>query len=646
MKSKRLVLGSWAIYFILLLSLYFVEMIFMNKDFAVRYMEITHLVPFFISILAFTIWFFYYEKKHNKENLNFIFAGIISALFIMFTVVILVLPESKEFTLLNDVGGRTPSSPTFIFNLTIEDKLYYIFMTFISCLMSYLYIVVLPKKYYFTRIINIAYYLALTFMAVVIIYSYIAEWEIYIHFFNDFIAKGVTGFPVPRSFFLNRNNLGFVYLAMICFTLLVHHQHPKWWYYVIATYLLLNSLPCLSKTNFALSVFIMLAYFVGRFFATFKEHKKRNIIAGSIITVIVVVITVFSIISFYLRNEFFEFIKRVIVTTFNFNDSHFSTFTGRTYLWEMVIDILNQTSWVVGAGHGVFNNLLLEYCKNYWGEGATTMPHNGFMQLLGEGGIIYLVAFFAFIGYVVYNLIKIQKAHKGLAVFEWPMLVTILAHMLFESATPAVFAIPTVDSMIFVLLFALPVLNTRYKDTHKEVLEDIVVESEVVKYRNLRENPFAKANSVLFFLTPLLAIVLGTFYAFFGFNVPLWYIVLMLGALFIYIFIPYLFNTHEHFKDYIKNSLGKSLLVALGLSLYFFLFTLWSKDDKSALLFIGFSGGMLYISMLTYIPKLNDLGEFLFVVLDNFNTLLIRAYSPFIKRELEHRKTQKAALSN
>lgn len=645
MKSRRLVLGSWAIYFILLFCFYFIEMIFMNKDMSVRFMDLTHLVPFFIGILLLATLFFYFEKKHNKENLNLPFIIILSSLFIMFAIVIFLFPEQKEFTVLEELGDYHPSSSTFIYELSLNDKVYFILMAFISCLMSYIYIVLLPKKYYFTRIINPIYYTALVFMTVVMVYSYITEFNMYLEFPKNLFNLGVAGYPKPRSFFLNSNNLGFLYLAMICFTLLVHHQHPRWWYYMIAGILLANSLTVVSKTNFALSVFIFAAYFIGRFFATFKEQKKMNIIAGSIITSIFVALVISVSVSSIFRNEYYLFFERIYLTTFKFDESHFSTFTGRTYLWEMVIDILNQTSWVVGAGHGVFNTLFLEYCSMYWGEHATTMPHNGFMQLLGEGGIIYLIAFFAFIGYVIYKLVRIQKTHKGLAIFEWPMLIVILAHMLFESATPVVFAIPTVDSMIFVFLFALPILNTRFKDKHQEVLKDIAIESEVVKYYNLKEKPLYKANTILFFLTPFVSFLIGITYALFGFNVPLYYFVIILGALFIYIFIPYLFNSNEKFSDYLKHSVWKALLLVFVLAIYYFLFTLWSKSDKSALMFIGFSGGMLYIFLISTIKPLHFLADFLFMLFDNLNTFFIRLYSTFVIKELDHRKAQRLEIN-
>ena len=89
------------------------------------------------------------------------------------------------------------------------------------------------------------------------------------------------------------------------------------------------------------------------------------------------------------------------------------TLDTRSYIWDNSYQLMQNGWWVIGRGFGTFNTILMPM------NGAThndwVFPsHSSYIGLLAEGGILFLVAYLALLGYSGYVIFKSFKKQPGL----------------------------------------------------------------------------------------------------------------------------------------------------------------------------------------------------------------------------------------
>lgn len=640
MTSRKSIIGGWLLYLIIALALYFMEMFFIPINSSVRFMAVNEFVPFFFIIIILSILLLFLERKYIKNRLSYIVGGTLLALFLMYMVVILLFPSNKEFVISTIQSDGISQPVTYLFLINNEEKLYFILMAFISLLMIYFYIVILPKKYYFSRVFNVIYWILICLMVSAITYSYLTEFDLYIDAINGLFSKGVHGYNVPQSFFINRNNFGFFYFTMICFTLLVHHNRPKWYMYLVASFLFINSIPVVSKTNISLSFFILNFYLITRFFLTYKDSKKRNLITLLCLGGFYIIIAAITISSYFVRNDIFEAIKKIVKTTLNIEESKGERILGRTSGWKNAIEVINQTNWVFGAGFGVFNDLFRVV------HHGSRIPHSGYLQMIAEGGIITLLCYLAFMGYLIYLIKKIYPNHKSLALLEIGFMIAFHIHMCFETEIPLYYSVPMVDGLLFTFLLVVPILNAKYKDDNQEELKQIVEESKYERRIIFKKNNYSFSYLALFLLTPILGIFIGGTYTLYQGNINLTCLIYIIPLLLIYFLCPYFIARNEvnkndkgkiNIKDYLYMTY--EFYIALAIFIIFFIgMSFIMKDNRSSLLFVSILSIVIYISIFVMVRPLSKEADSLITFFNNFNMHVKKVYGPFIHKEMEYRK--------
>ncbi len=640
MTGRRILFTNWLIYIFLALIMYFWENVAI-LDFSnpFRPFTLSEIILFFLGLVLVTTIYLFIEKKRNHFKPNYVILFLCVGIFIYSLIVILVTPSVKTF----DFADRFNPEIIYhgVFLVTAEKKTYYIFFAFLSLLVCYLTLDLFPKKIAFLKVFDIGFYLAATVTLVCMIFSYIVEWDQYVTIITNFNQGIIKEYIYSvKSFFNNRSNYSMLLLFMIFYCLLVHYSHQKWWWlYVIAAFIFVNLCFTTSKTNIPLGFFLIIGYLLARFIITFKGHKKRNIIAASSITLFLIACVVTFVI-LYNCSPISENLHKSMEELFKVSKG---TVESRQFIWKACVDILNNSNWLLGAGFGLFNDLLREYMafNNY--DSPTNMPHNYFLQVLGEGGVIYLAFIIFTLVLLIIFMVKIAKKHTSLVVLESLFLVTFIVHGLLEANGPIAHSLPSVEGVFYTYLLYVPIFSIYYHESHPE--DNLELKKEASKFGKLRNkylsNPYSISNALYYVSTFLLIFMIGPVMGSLGKNVPMLLLIGVITLSILYLILPYIIHRIYHMdtgvdKEYLsigryiyKVMLPFLINLVIGIALARIYISLMG-GGFGVVIFMGFVNLSIYVGSFVFIPRFKENAELVNVFLANLNNRTLSIYDKFI----------------
>ena len=361
------------------------------------------------------IYFYLEAKKGNLKNNVFLWVYLFFAVFSIVTV--LVQPSHSEILVearfVNDishqyypgieVGDLVPVVTVF----SATHKLFFACASFVITTVFYIIYMIFPKRVKSMNFLILVGVIIFIFLLVLTGYSYIAEHANYGPFLKALFSgdvEGVYEYSVC-SFVVHRVPYGACMMMGLMFALLLHSYTEKWYWYLPAGYCLINMVFSWCKSAIAFSIVVVLLYLVYRLFATFKNHKKRNIILGSIYGGIVLVVLSLVVVSAATEGKVIPQIYKLLSS---FTDNR--TINTRTFIWDNIIQRLNEGWWAIGRGFGTHNYML--YPMNLVNGDDVCPSHSSYFAVLGMGGIITLLAYIAlhiYYGYIFYQCFKFDK---------------------------------------------------------------------------------------------------------------------------------------------------------------------------------------------------------------------------------------------
>lgn len=325
--------------------------------------------------------------------------------------------------------------------LSITHKLTFTYELIGIVVLLYIGIFVFPKRFKSVEFIKYLSWAVMTFCAVVILAGYIMDHDCYPNF-----IKAITGqidanpadFGV-KSFILHRNAYGMCMLMGIIFAFISHSYNKKWWNYALVAFFYINMIFSYSKTSILIGALIIVLYVYFRLIYAFKEHKKRN--TGLLIGYsLILVIGVFFVgISYITKGKFLPQIYALI----GGSKGGTGTLDMRTFIWDNCYQLLGNGKWLCGRGFGDFN-VILQNMNDVNGDHVFP-SHNAFLNLLTEGGIVYLLSYLVLLGYSGYVFVRIFKKNPNLV---FAMLLGVLSFFMYSF-------IETIHYLVYV--FLLPV---------------------------------------------------------------------------------------------------------------------------------------------------------------------------------------------
>ena len=422
-----------------------------------------YFIFFGVTLISWSYYLILEFKEGNKPHkaISFIFLGLI-----LFSIIVIAVQPTRfsSDVICRLVNGNNEKlfpgievGDRILVEVTYDIYHYLFFAMYITQILAMLYIglFIFPKRFSgvtFIRFLTYGFYI---FLAILIIYGYITEYNKYIPFLQTLFTGNKESLSVYAvySFIIHRNAYGMCMLMGIIFSYINHALEKKWWYYLIIGFLFINLFFSWCITGILIAVVLTAIYVIYRLIVTFNEHKKRNlalfITAGSIVVIALGIFGIAYISEGKVFGKIYTLIKSIT--------SGGSTISSRVYIWDNIYQMLHDGWWLIGRGFGMFNVVLLEMNKV---NGDVVFPaHSSYMNLLAEGGIVYLFAYLAFIGYLGYVIFKCLKKDVGLTL---ALSFGVLAFMFYSY-------IEAIEYLVYV--FAFPLLIYYHTLKKQEITE-------------------------------------------------------------------------------------------------------------------------------------------------------------------------------
>lgn len=495
-------------------GLFTIDSIFLDKlDFP------NYFILFAIGVLLFSSYLFFVYRRF-EIGLNYPILALCTALFVIEIIGIL------SFKGVNDTGD-------IIYSLNAEQKIEFIMNGLLFSCGIYVFIGAAPqcvRSVHFGRIIA---YLIIGFASVLVIYSLIKEFPMYI----NFLKTGPSdAYEAPKSFTWNRNSYAYWILFGTLSCYYVYYTNRKlWWWIPISIFSVLQIIT-MSKTCIivqALTVLVMVVHFLA---TSFKKHKIVCILMCLVIVAGIVLVV-------WKAGPLLSLLRGAASDTID----------DRLVIWNDTMDLLdcNRIGWVFGVGGSNFA-IALNY-ENL-GQAGLASVDSGIYDILGRYGIIGLILYAAFIGYIVYLFVKARKNKFPYLLPTILLLAMVLLHGLAEITNLFTFSMRGSAAICLILI-----------PLQRSLIGDKIEVEENESSPAFDERELIKI-SFLFETLPF-SILVGVGYNKFNFSSPL---EMVLGIL-LYITIPFVFVGIYRKMCAKKNAeaIVSIVLIIASLALYF-----------------------------------------------------------------------------
>lgn len=394
------------------------------------------IVTFVIGIGSF-ITYLFLEYKEGNFKLNFIFL-IFVFLAIFNTIVIACQPSEVSYNVVSKTDVLYPVGTLVPVNVIISPihKTMFAMEIILVCLFIYIGLFVFPKRFRSTKFIQILSRIIALGVFVVIVISFCMEGKQYIeflkHLFNGTKLNDLLPYTV-KSCVIHRNAYGMILLLGVIFAIINHSITKKKLNYLRMVIYMIIMIFTLCKASLAFGALILIGYIYFRLIIDYKNNKTRNLVLLSTISGLILIAIVLVMIASISQGKYLGFLYVFENPT--------RTLQTRIWIWEHSFQTLENGNWVVGRGFGIINLIILP--MNSVNGDAVFPTHSAFVNMLAEGGPIFLLAYLAF---AVYSVIIIKRCWKKDPNLVFALSLGILVFFLYG-------VIETIQYLWYVLLF-------------------------------------------------------------------------------------------------------------------------------------------------------------------------------------------------
>ena len=384
----------------------------------------------------------------KKYQPNYALIGILGGLFIINLITVLVFKSNQTISFTGADGGTY----SFDFALTAYDKACYIVDFFAVMAMTLFIFDISWQVSNGKKLLTVLSLGVIAMDIVFIICSYFMHGYNFIDFYRFFLSSDFYRASVI-SVFATKNAYACTLFIGLISCIYLHMNYRKWYWLAIGGYIYTNIIHTISKSVIILGGLLILAYLLYIFFTTYKQHKKMNLIALVSIGGTILLIVLAGIVLVSVKGKWAELFETIYIQKGQ------DTLESRTWIWQKVIDILDKNNWIVGVGYMVFTQLIHGYNLADTSTGSANnrySAHSGYLQFLGEGGIIALLVMLFFVGCLIYYAVKSYKKNPTTIIFSLTILAIFLVYMSIESAM--VIMPHTLEYAIAGMFIAVPIL--------------------------------------------------------------------------------------------------------------------------------------------------------------------------------------------
>ena len=413
-------------------------------------------IPCFVVMIACWSIYLYLEVYRSKDKYNLYIAGAFLVLILLNIITIAVQPSLVSENVIIRYREENPeligTVTQAIINISNIHKFIFIAELTGTAIFIYIGLFVFPRRFTSLSFIKYLGYALFVFLLVLIVYGYIADFDKYIAFFKHILNIDRSGYIYDKtvvSFIIHRNAYGMCMMLGIIFAFINHSIEKKWYYYLIAAFFYINMIFSLCKTGLLISALLIAVYVIYQLIVTFKEHKKRNLIIlislGAVALILVGTVGLSYLTEGKVFGSIYEAIKEIT--------GEGQSLDFRSYIWDNTFQLLRNGNWLIGRGFGLINLMLQP--MNIASHHEKVFPtHSAYLNLVAEGGILFLLAYIALLGYSGYIAFKCYKKNPGLTI---AMSLGAIAFILYSF-------IETIHYLVYVFLFPIMVLYCTTKE--------------------------------------------------------------------------------------------------------------------------------------------------------------------------------------
>lgn len=559
MVNKKLVITNVLMWGILILIAYFGEAVqLFAYNYSSKIAPLDHYI-FFAAIAITLVVYFILERKSKNLRPSYLFVTLL----ILFAGINIFTVAMIPFEEIVSIYSKEGVQVDVIITHSANDLTEAILRIILIAVSVYFVLIVIPRKFYS---IHQYRYFFVAFIGLVLLsyaYSLIFEFDKYVEiirtldFFNSEHA--------PSSVFVNVNIFGFFSLLGFLATVFLYMRRKRFYYHLLLPIFVLFCLFSSSYICLFLTVCSYILFYAGLFFLNFKHHFKAHIIA-LFIFIIIIVGAILSLVMCYLFIEevhynFDLFFQYVRINVFD---------NGRINIWRQALDLLSNPYYLF-FGRGV------DYYQQYMSIPEqmthTMYSHNGFIEVLGQSGIIGFAFYVLICLYLIYIIFRLFHIDKRIAYYTLMSFIIINMHSCFE--TTYFFELSSKGLAISIMIFA-PAISVYYRARHQEDINEF-------KYYKLQPampiEPLSNLKSIgscfsLFFLS-ISGFILGSTPQFMQYNLFPSSIFLFLALFITGLTIPYVVYVYLSIAKRCKANLSfiiiYLLLIFIGLPLTYLL---------------------------------------------------------------------------
>jgi len=433
-------------------------------------------VPLTIFLLISTGMYVYIERKYNNFSFKniFIYLGIV--LFFTTLISTFVIPNSIELPF-----GKT-------YSISWQERLYGIMFGFGLLLLVSGIFGILPRKLISSKWLKIIAYIFIILTWFFILVGLVKDRNSYLETFKS----GFSNIVPVISLCGHQNVFGRILITGVFSVILLDIVSNKHLWLLMLIPFSVQAVFVYSKIAIVIITVIIAFYLIVLLVkymqkGTFPLYLLLLIIAFfAIMIVTVIVFTVYS------NSGLLFKIKNIFI---NAGNAAKNTFESRMRIWRSVIKLLNLSPvfWIFGFGganFGTILNITYESDPEWSDMRGISSAHNAALEMLGRGGIIFLIINILLIGYVLYAIKDIYKKNKTLGITFFVGVLILLLDGIVESN----FLIVEGDSIIFTIAFIVPILICYSNQKDKEIAE---MKKCILNHKEkLSNNIFVNANNL------------------------------------------------------------------------------------------------------------------------------------------------------
>lgn len=408
-------------------------------------------VVIFIGLITYNV-----IKSDYRPNI--VLSIMLSVLFIIQLITILAFNNNIVYSMDLTIGT------TYIFGYSLQaiDYVKSIFAFLMVLLICFIIIDFMPKVFKdYEPVIYLLIAIILLLNLVTIIYSFITEFDKIGSLFKMESFEELPDLAL-HSFYPSKNTFGiFLLCSMLGFCYIAIRKYHHVWL-VLLVLLLIPIFLTQCKLAIGIALGLLIGFGIIRFLQTYKDNKQRNwIVLASIIGgVLLMGVILLSI------PKTAEMIKGLVDNMFQEKWGH-STMDGREKIWSNSLLTMSYFNRFSGVGYKIFNGILLNFNNAdeyyYFVTADTDSAHSTYLELLGNGGISFLLVWLLIYSYSIYLLVKQFKEDKWLVSFEILVLITITTLSVLEGG--CIIFPQSAEYLFFTVFLFVPLLASKNKTT-------------------------------------------------------------------------------------------------------------------------------------------------------------------------------------